>query len=300
MTLPELIQKTLTMQSSITFIEGKRGLGKTDFAFKIAEEAVLTYHLIEHVASNVKVFQNSPVPVTRIIDTDTLESWALEVKGKKICILDEMGKAIRRRRFSSNLNIKLMDTFQVIRKYDLHLVLIAPHYRFIDSILEDTDILDLHITKKSQKVALLRKPYWRFARRFIDIKPTNIPFDTRDIAPFFEHNPLKKEKMDSLPYEIQIAVRYGVKKESMDSIGNTEKKNRKEVSRIVQKGIQEMYQIVSCVKPNARGDNQPQQVTPSAEKDISFPINNIIGNNTNKSDVKCPSLTTPTEGQKEH
>jgi len=181
-------------------IDGRRGSGKTDIALLIAE-TLNKFNVISEVSSNIRIYK-SHFPINHITNLDDLKLWCESSRAKKLFILDEAGKSLRRRTPMSKLNIKLLDNLQILRKYKLSLIMIAPHERFIDTATLGSDILDARITKISRKVALYVDAYQTTPIEFWDVPRTSIKFDTWDIAPFVEHGTKQKPKFKDRDLEI--------------------------------------------------------------------------------------------------
>jgi len=187
---PELIQifKNAFARTTSCFgmIMGRRESGKTDMAFLISEIVYFT-GVIKNVATNVKVY-DSPFPIERITNLEDLRHWCRTVQGRKLYLFDEMGKSMRRRTPMASLNIKMLDDLQILRKYRLSLIGIAPADIYVDSAVFGSDLLDWIVIKnrESQKVALYKDLMEDIELIITDIPPTSIKFDTWDVAPFKE------------------------------------------------------------------------------------------------------------------
>jgi len=165
---------------------GRRESGKTDMAFLISEIVYFT-GVIKNIATNVKIY-DSPFPIERITNLEDLRHWCRTVQGRKLYIFDEMGKSMRRRTPMASLNIKMLDDLQILRKYRLSLIGIAPADIYVDSAVFGSDLLDWIVIKnrESQKVALYKDLMEDIELIITDIPPTSIKFDTWDVAPFAE------------------------------------------------------------------------------------------------------------------
>jgi hypothetical protein len=164
---------------------GRRGAGKTDFMLLIME-ILNNAEIIKSFATNVKVYE-SPFPIEHITNMPDLEAWAQTTPGKKLFGLDEMGKAARRRTPMAKLNIELIDNLQILRKYKLSLIGLAPADKYIDAASLGSDVLDGYFIKpyfKNPKVGLYIDLIESFRKSLSDIPPTSIRFDTWDVAPF--------------------------------------------------------------------------------------------------------------------
>ena len=188
---------------------GRRDCGKTDASFLIAE-ILARHNIVKHFATNVRVYE-SDFPVDRITNLDDLRFWCKNRAGRKLFILDEAGKSLRRRTPMSSLNIKLLDELQILRKYQLSLILIAPHEKYIDTAALGTDVLDAVIIKnpyglenviKGRKIALYEDLFGERVIEFHDFPPTNVRFDTWDVAPFTEKAPTATPKFKDRDLQI--------------------------------------------------------------------------------------------------
>lgn len=168
-------------------IMGRRETGKTDSSLYITE-TVFNFGVIQHIATNIKIFETPPgMKIEQINDAETLEYWAKVNAGKKLYILDEAGKALRRRTPMSKLNIELLDKLQTLRKYKLSLIMIVPAEKYIDGASLGSDVLDFVVFKpefQNQKVGDYYDVMRNTSKSFYDLPGTNIKFDTWDIAPF--------------------------------------------------------------------------------------------------------------------
>lgn len=210
--LDDLVIKLFNHGTSIAvMIFGRRETGKTDMSLTIAE--TLNKHgILKYFASNIKI-HSTPFHIEHITTLQDLESWASRVEStgelsKKLYVLDEAGKSLRRRTPMAKLNIELLDKLQTLRKYKLSLIMIAPHEKYIDSASMGSDVLDAIIVKpefKNPKVALWHdildeKEIW-----LEGIPRTSIHFDTWDVAPFVLRSttvkPVFKDKELSLLWE---------------------------------------------------------------------------------------------------
>ena len=193
----------LRQTSSCILILGRRESGKTDFSLLIAE-ILATKGIIKNFATNVKIY-SSPFPVERITNLDDLRFWCENTRGKKLFILDEAGKSLRRRTPMSSLNVKLLDNLQILRKYKLSIIFIAPHEKYIDSAALGSDIVDAVFIKpnyKNPKIALYDDWMEGTTLTLTNIPRTSIKFDTWDVAPFTEHGPKQKPKFKDRDLEI--------------------------------------------------------------------------------------------------
>lgn len=193
--LENLILRALK-KPTIFFIDGKRGSGKTDLALLVAEIGS-HYGVIGNTASNIKVFKTEIRNYEHITNLEDLTQWCQNREGRKLFILDEAGKAVRRRTPMSKLNIEVLDNIQILRKYKLSIAFIAPGNTFVDSAIFGTDVLDIIISKlnnENPKVGVWRNLVTEEEVFFTDIPRAASQFDTYDIAPFTKNNPNQKSR----------------------------------------------------------------------------------------------------------
>jgi len=189
--------------SAFIIIFGRRETGKTDFALLIAE-IVFKAGIIEHFATNIKIY-SSLFHIEHITNLDNLTLWCKNTRGKKLFLFDEFGKAMRRRSPMSRLNIKLIDHFQILRKYKLSTLAITVNEKFVDNVALGSDILDGAFLKpnyKNQKIALYRDYLEYFTKSINGIPGTSIKFDTWDVAPFKEYGINTKPKFKDRELEV--------------------------------------------------------------------------------------------------
>ena len=185
----QVLTTTFRERTSVCiFIKGRRGTGKTDLGLLIGE-TLLDEGIIKepNFATNVAVYPSSTIKPAYINALDDLEYWAANVQGKKIYVFDEFGKIMRRHSPMSSINLALMDQLQVLRKYKLSLILIAPQDYYVDNAALGSDVLDAIIDKpnyRNQKVALYTDLLENVSFRLLDIPRTNIKFNTDDQAVF--------------------------------------------------------------------------------------------------------------------
>jgi len=164
---------------------GRRGTGKTDFALLIME-ILAKYNAMKNFATNIKVYK-APFPIQHITNLQHLEFWCRNVRGRKLFILDEAGKTLRRRRAMSVINIKVLDQLQILRKFMLSLIIVCPHEKYIDSATLGSDVLDAIIIKpnyKNPKVCIYHDLMEEIEIWFTEIPRTSVHFSTWDVAPF--------------------------------------------------------------------------------------------------------------------
>jgi len=189
--------------SAFLTVFGRRETGKTNFALLIAE-IVHFLGIIKNFATNIKIY-SSPFEIQHITNLYDLEQWCIQTRGKKLFIFDEFGKAMRRRTPMASLNLKLIDKFQVLRKYKLSIIACTTDPKYVDNAALGEDILDgafLKIDYKNPEIAIYKDLLEGFQKNIVEIPPTSISYDTWDVAPFTEKPPLRKPIFKNRDLEI--------------------------------------------------------------------------------------------------
>ena len=110
---------------------------------------------------------------------------------------------------------------QLVRKYDAHLIGIAPSEALVNKLFLNTDILDAHMKKMSKKIVQV-KNYVTFQVGFLtDVPDTTIPFKSKYIAQFELKDPTRKETLEVLPFPEKVAFLYIKTQIIMQSRQNT-------------------------------------------------------------------------------
>jgi len=196
--------------SAFLIILGRRETGKTDFALLIAE-ILYNKSIIKHIATNIKI-KSAPFPITHITNLDDLRYWAENTRGKKLFLFDEFGKAMRRRTPMSSLNVKLIDDFQVLRKFKQSTIAITVNEKYCDNVALGSDILDGYFIKpnyQNQKIAYYYDCLENYGKSINGIPGTSIDFDTWDVAPFKEHGPTIKPQFKDHDLEVVYEWSHG-------------------------------------------------------------------------------------------
>ena len=200
------LKRLFRQSSSVNFISGKRDSGKTDFGLLLLQTGK-EIGIFDKIAANVTTHNDSTIEY--ICYFDRLEDW-FKTKGKKAFLLDEMGKHLYRMSFMSRMTKMILGICQLVRKFDAHLIGIAPNADLVNKMFFNTDLLDCLMEKLSRKTCLVNnlaihsRPY-----RIENIPRTSIKFLTKDIALFGEKDPNKaKEQFDNLPSFEQAAQLY--------------------------------------------------------------------------------------------
>jgi hypothetical protein len=169
----------LNQDGFVIFISGGKNKGKTNFAM-LLNEISFNQKLRNQFATNIHTECYYMGEVNNYPD---LENW-LKVSGKKTYTLDEAGKHIKKFRFMSDKNTRIMDLLQLIRHYDAGFIGVAPNASFVDSNFLNTDILDAHIVKINRVTAKVTDYYNGIVYFLFDIPQTKISHNGKDIAPF--------------------------------------------------------------------------------------------------------------------
>lgn len=208
------LDEVLQRDGFIIFICGGKEKGKTNLALLLAEWC-FAFDYRKRISTNIDT-QDFRIEA-KITDLKTLESW-LEEGGRKLFILDELGKHARRNRFMSSKNVGIMDLCQLIRHYDCGLIGCAPSEVFIDSKFLNTDILDAKIKKITQTTAKIDNFLLKDAYFLNDVPVTSIKYNSKDIAIFTEKPQIK---LEDLPLCCRVSATYaltGSYKETLEQI----------------------------------------------------------------------------------
>jgi len=178
--LPETLTDLLTQDGFIIFISGGKEHGKTNTAMLLAE---ICFHakLRPHIATNIGTESYFVKQITNYPD---LKEWLEKERGKKLFIMDELGKIMQRMGFATKTNRGLLDILQLIRHYDAGFIGIAPSVKFVDSNFLNSDLLDAHIKKIGKTVAKIRDNLHGCTYFFNEIPRTSITHNGKDIAIF--------------------------------------------------------------------------------------------------------------------
>lgn len=215
MTSLEALSEILNLDGFIGFIQGGKGKGKTDISLLIAEICYMKGYRT-HIATNI--WTESYMIEKQIINIPDLKTW-LNSSGRKLFILDEAGKHLRRMGFMSRKNQALLELVQLIRHYDAGLICIAPAQRFIDSGYLDPDVIDFIIKKINLHFAKLYLTQSKVNINMLNIPKTSIKFNSKDIA---ELTLDKKVDLSVLPLCCQVAAvyaQYGTYKHIREQLG---------------------------------------------------------------------------------
>lgn len=197
----EALYPILNQDGFIGFIQGRKDKGKTDVSLLCGELCYLKNYR-RHIATNIHT--ESYMVEAQITNVPDLKHW-LEDSGRKLFILDEAGKHLRRMGFMSKMNQAIMELVQLIRHFDTGLICISPAQRFIDSGYLDPDVIDFVIKKVNREYAKLYLTQENRIINLFNVPRTSIKFNSKDIADFTLE---KKVPFQALPECCQVAAIY--------------------------------------------------------------------------------------------
>lgn len=199
------LKRVFKQSSSVTFISGRRDSGKTDFSLLLLEEGK-NEGIFSHIASNIGT-RNDP-NITYVCYFDRLETW-LKTPGKKAFSLDELGIHLNRMQFMTKKSYLILKTCQLVRKYDAHLIGVAPSDEYVNRHFMDREILDCFIKKTSKKSCVIKNLVTRKTYKLAGIPRTKIDFITKDIAIFEERDPNPtKQEIEAIPFTQKVLLLY--------------------------------------------------------------------------------------------
>lgn len=225
--LPEELIDLLQQDGFIIFISGGKEHGKTNTAMLIAEVCFYA-KLRKELATNIGTQCYYMKQITNFPD---LKEWLENTKGKKLFIMDELGKIMQRMGFATKKNRGLLDVLQLIRHYDAGFIGIAPSPKFVDSNFLNTDLLDAHIRKIGKTVAKVNDRLHGTSYFINDLPRTSINHNGKDIAKF----DMIKEIEDKDLKDCCKAAKYYYQTKSLTNTGKffTPQKNEEQVRRLI-------------------------------------------------------------------
>ena len=101
LSLKDLLTKPFKIKGAIIYVLGRMGFGKTDFALAWAQ-LLLKWDIIDLVITNIKLFEE--YDTFKYFDRTSKLDQLLEIRCRKLVIIDEAGIAIDSRRSTSKVN----------------------------------------------------------------------------------------------------------------------------------------------------------------------------------------------------
>jgi hypothetical protein len=180
--------------AAFLIIFGRRETGKTDLGLLIAEmlhelNLLNESNSVKFFAANVPV-RDPPFEIKFINNLDDLRLWSRDNHGKKYFLLDELGKAMKKRSPMSSLNNELIDELQTLRKDKISIVATTVNEKYVDNTALGDDVLDGVFRKENPfdpKVATYRDYLEDFSKDYHELPATSLRFDTWDRGKFTEH-----------------------------------------------------------------------------------------------------------------
>jgi len=163
-----------------------------------------------------------------------LACWCESLRGKKLFILDEVGKSFPRRTPMAKLNIEMIKRLQTMRKYKLSLIFDTIDPTYTDSAFLGTAILDGVFTKpgfKTSKIVLYDDLLEDFHLEFYGVPRTHVKFDTWDSADFTLTR--KKPRISLEDEKMQRFWDYVYGGKSVREIWGHQEKYRREIKNLL-------------------------------------------------------------------
>lgn len=208
MVLDKAFKPLFKLKTSIGFIKGRKGSGKTDFGFRLLEDALADGYITK-IASNCKMLEKGDSRVQFIMYFDTFEDW-LKTPGRKAYLLDEMGINLYKMSFMSKQAKLILKVCQLSRKYKCHLIGMAPTEKLVNSLFANSDILDYFIVKIGKRRAKVLNILSGKQSSLNFIPRTSISFDTDYEGLFEMKDPVRGRRvLRDMPQEQQALMLYG-------------------------------------------------------------------------------------------
>lgn len=192
----------LNQDGFVIFVSGAKDQGKTNVSLLLAE-ICYALNFRRNIATNI--WTESFMVQKQITNYDDLQAWFERDKSRKLYVLDELGKILKKMRFMSELNQLIMDTVQLVRHYDAGFIGVAPSEQFIDSLFLNTDILDARLYKQSRSVTRISLTRSKTSFNAFHTPATSIRYNSKDTASFRLHAPVS---ISSIRPCCSIAKRY--------------------------------------------------------------------------------------------
>lgn len=229
------LEEVYKKDSSITFIVGRRGSGKTSLSLFLMEKGQ-TKGYWGDIAGNTAT-RNDP-RLSYICYFDRLEDW-LKQPGKKAYALDELGKHLYKMAFMSKKAQMILEVCQLIRKYDAHLFGCAPSPKLVNTLFFGTDLLDVLMYKVSKDRVRIKLLERNEIFTMKNVPDTSIRFITKDTARFEMHDPTRPSGVDVQIPRWEEAARLYLKYRNLRTVGNIMKVSHVMVKYWLDHAIQE-------------------------------------------------------------
>lgn len=244
--------------ASITIIEGDWKQGKTNFAFRLAyDELKIKMGIVKRVAANVRCFQDADCTIPsndqiEYIDNFDMLSNYIKQPGRKVFIYDEALKNTPSKRAMTALNAEWLKIVPELSKGGdinnpggCHLFVLTQEGSLTEKIFMNPTFKTAFwkkITLKPshpqfRKMVKLSSKMLRKKITFKNVSPTTINYNPFLSASWSMH-PTALSITD-LPLELKVAMEYskGVSTTDIQKLYSDELKDRKEVTRKIQKAL---------------------------------------------------------------
>jgi len=179
--LPSWFEEVLSSPAFVMFICGPRDSGKTNKGLRFAEHCYLKYG-VRHIATNI--YTESYMIEQQVTNYPDLQNY-LKKKGRKLFILDELGKAMGKMDFMTRLSKEILKVVELVYHFDCGLIGIAPSEKVVNNTFLDNDLLDLEIISERNRTSAKAIDFiHKRSITLLNINRTSIPYNRRDIAKF--------------------------------------------------------------------------------------------------------------------
>lgn len=236
--------------ASVTIIKGDWKTGKTDFGIHLAhDELKVKKRIVKRVAANVQCFEDKECQIPSSKDVEYIDNFDMmgsyiKQPGRKAFIYDEALKLTPSKRAMTALNAEWMKIIPELSKGGdrndpggCHLFVLTQEDSLTEKIFMNPTFKKAMWTKISLKMVTLKSNMLRKKFTFKNVPPTEINYNPYLGASWSMHP--TSLSLTALPLELKVAMEYskGVSTTDIQKMYPEELKDRKEVTRKIQKGL---------------------------------------------------------------